>query len=110
VLTDMAFAGGAPMVSAPFYYDVQDLSTLGAVFQAIAGGEVPCDITVDNPPSTMGYTNVYLDQQLVFYDPVDGWTWTAPNVVTLHGASCDELRSGQVAQVQVVSGCPTQTQ
>jgi hypothetical protein len=110
VLTDMAFAGGAAMVAAPFYYDVQDLSTLAAVFQTIAGGEVPCDITVDNPPSSMGYTNVYLDQQLVYYDPVDGWTWSAPNVITLHGASCNELRSGAISQVQVVSGCPTQTQ
>jgi hypothetical protein len=108
VLTDMAFAGGAAMASVPFYYDVQDLSTLGSVLSAIAGAAVPCDITVDDPPSTPGDTNVYLDQTLVLYDPDDGWTWSAPNVVTLHGAACLSLQSGQVKQVQVVSGCPTQ--
>jgi hypothetical protein len=108
VLTDMAFAGGAAMATVPFYYDVQDLSTLDAVFSSIAGAAVPCDITVDDPPSAPGDTNVYLDQTLVLYDPADGWTWSAPNVVTLHGAACLSLQSGQVKQVQVVSGCPTQ--
>jgi hypothetical protein len=108
VLTDMAFAGGAPQASSPFYYDVQDLNTLSAVLQTIAGGSVSCDITIADPPATQGNTNVYLDQQLVLSDPVNGWTWTAANVVTLHGMACQELQSGQVAQVQVVSGCPTQ--
>jgi hypothetical protein len=108
VLTDMAFAGGAVMPAAPFYYDVQDLGTLGDVFKAIAGAQVSCDITVDNPPNAPGDTNVYFGCALVLYDPVDGWTWSAPNVVTLHGAACLELQSGAVSQVQVVSGCPTQ--
>jgi hypothetical protein len=108
VLTDMAFAGGAAMTSVPFYYDVQDLSTLGTVLSAIAGGAVPCDVTVDDPPSTPDDTNVYLDQTLLLSDPNDGWTWSAPNVVTLHGAACLALQSGEVQQVQVVSGCPTQ--
>jgi hypothetical protein len=108
VLTSMAFAGKAEAPSTPFYYDVQDLSTLTSVFKTIAGAEVPCDITVDDPPSMQGDTNVYLDQTIVLYDPVNGWTWSAPNVVTLHGAACAELQSGAVSQVQVVSGCPTQ--
>jgi hypothetical protein len=108
VLTQMAFAGNAEMPSSPFYYDVQNLGTLAGVFKTIAGAEVPCDITVDDPPSSQGDTNVYLDQMIVLYDPVDGWTWSASNVVTLHGAACAELQSGAVSQVQVVSGCPTQ--
>ncbi len=45
---------------------------------------------------------------MVLYDPVNGWSWSAPNVITLNGAACVELRSGSVSQVQVVSGCPTQ--
>jgi hypothetical protein len=108
VLTQMAFAGQGEMTSQPFYYDVQDLGTLATVFKTIAGAEVPCDITVDDPPPSQGDTNVYLDQMLVLYDPVNGWTWSASNVVTLHGAACAELQSGAVSQVQVVSGCPTQ--
>jgi hypothetical protein len=110
VLTQMAFAGGAPSASAPFYYDVQDLSTLSSVLQDIAGAAVSCSVTIDEPPSMPGYTNVYLDQQLIPYGTADGWTWSAANVVTLQGTSCAELRSGEVAEVQVVSGCPTQTQ
>jgi hypothetical protein len=108
VLTDMAFAGGAPQAAAPFYYDVQDLSTLGAVLQNIAAAGISCDISIADPPSMQGETNVYLDQQVVDYDATNGWTWSASNVVTLHGTACAELRSGQVAQVQVVTGCPTQ--
>ncbi len=108
VLTDMAFAGTAEMPSTPFYYDVQDLSTLSSVFKTIAGAQVPCDITVDNPPSMQGDTNVYFDSTIVLYDPQNGWTWSAPDVVTLHGAACLALQSGAIGQVQVVSGCPTQ--
>jgi hypothetical protein len=108
VLTAMALAGGAPMGSAPFYYDVQDLSTLGPILETIAGAAVSCDITIADPPMMQGDTNVYFGNQIVLYDPVNGWTWSAPNVITLNGAACTELRSGAVSQVQVVSGCPTQ--
>jgi hypothetical protein len=79
------------------------------VLQGIAGSSVSCDITIADPPPTQSDTNVYLDQQLLLSDPVNGWTWTAVNVVTLHGTACEELQSGHVAQVQVVSGCPTET-
>jgi hypothetical protein len=108
VLTDMAFAGGAALSAAPFYYDVQDLGTLGSILQSIAGAGISCDITIGDPPPTQGETNVYLGQQIVDFDPDNGWTWSAPNVVTLHGVACAELQSGEVSQVQVVTGCPTQ--
>ena len=107
VLTDMAFAGGTATATAPYYYDVQDLSTLGSVLQSIAGAAVSCDITIANPPATEDETNVYFGQQEIVSDPTNGWTWSAPNVITLHGAACTELQSGQVSQVQVVTGCPT---
>ena len=108
VLTDMAFAGGAPQSAAPFYYDVQDLSTLAGVLQDIAAAGISCDITIADPPSVQGMTNVYLNQMVVDYDATNGWTWSASNVVSLHGTACAELRSGQVTQVHVVTGCPTQ--
>jgi hypothetical protein len=108
VLADMAFAGGVPQSAAPYYYDVEDLSTLGTILRAIATAGISCDITIGDPPSTQDETNVYLDQQVVLSDPTNGWTWTAADVITLHGAACAELKSGSVAQVQVVSGCPTQ--
>jgi hypothetical protein len=109
VLADMAFAGGAPQPSKPFYYDVQDLTTLSAILEQIAGNEVSCDITIDMAPTTPDDTNVYFGQQLLLQDPLNGWSWSAPNVITLNGKACAELRSGAVSQVQVVTGCPTQT-
>lgn len=107
VLSAMALAGGAPLASYPFYYKVDNLGTLINVLGAIAGAALSCDFTITDPPKDLGYTNVYLDQTVVSSDPVDGWTWSAPGVVTLHGASCEKLHSGLVAQVQIVSGCPT---
>ena len=60
-----------------------------------------------NPPPMPGDTNVYLDSSVLPYGAADGWTWKDPTTVELHGAACDELKTGQVKQVQIVSGCPT---
>jgi hypothetical protein len=110
LLQQMAFAGGAPMASTPYYYDVQDLTTLAGILKDIVGAEISCDITIADPPTTTGNTNVYLDKQLIYNSATNGWTWSATNVITLNGKACTELRSGEVADVQVVTGCPTQTQ
>jgi hypothetical protein len=108
VLTEMALAGGAPQLSTPFYYAVDDLAQLGLVLQGIAGAAIPCDYTIADPPMDPNYTNVYLDKMIVPSSPTDGWTWTSPTTVTLHGAACSKVKSGTVAQVQIVSGCPTE--
>ena len=107
VLSAMALAGGAPLPSYPFYYKVDDLDTLTDVLGSIAGAAISCDFVLTDPPKDLGYTNVYLDQTVLISDPVDGWTWSSPGVVTLHGAACAQLHAGLVAQVQIVSGCPT---
>lgn len=108
VLSAMALAGGAPLPSYPFYYKVDNLDTIISVLGQAAGAALSCDFTLTDPPMDTTHTNVYLDQTLVLADPTDGWTWSSPGVVTLHGASCTKLQSGLVAQVQIVSGCPTQ--
>jgi hypothetical protein len=137
VLDEMALAGGAPQVAPPFYYKVDDFDDLGSVLGSIAGAAIPCDFTIQpsraetyaggrnydfdtlaslDAASDSGIadlTNVYFDQEVIPSDPVDGWSWKtlpsddAPAVISLHGAACAELRSGQVSQVQIVSGCPT---
>ena len=107
VLSAMALAGGAPLASYPFYYKVDNLDTIISVLGAAAGAALSCDFTLTDPPMDPSDTNVYLDQTVVLADPVDGWTWSASGVVTLHGASCAKLQSGAVSQVQIVSGCPT---
>jgi hypothetical protein len=108
VLADMALAGGAAIAAYPFYYKVDDLSTISDVLSAAAGSALPCEFTVDEAPEVPSLTNVYFDQEVVVSNPVNGWTWTDPTTITLHGAACDKLHSGQVSQVQIVSGCPTE--
>ncbi|MEO7328786.1 MAG: hypothetical protein ABI193_09430, partial [Minicystis sp.] len=121
----------------PFYYKVDDFDDLGAVLGSIAGAAIPCEFTIqpsraDDYLGGRNYdfdplkpfdagsdggiadlTNVYFDQEVIPSDPVDGWSWKvlpsdgALAVIALHGAACAELRTGQISQVQIVSGCPT---
>ena len=90
------------------YLRVDDLHALGQVFAQIAADAIRCEITLSDPPADKGYTNVYFDCENVPYDEADGWTWVGDDVVELHGAACAALKSGQVAQVKVASGCPTE--
>jgi hypothetical protein len=108
VLDAMAIAGGSTKTQAPFYDQVTELGELGAVLSEIAKTAVTCEFLVVDPPSGEGMTNVYLDEQVLLYDDPDGWIWKPPSTVRLLGEACDRLRSGQVKQVQIVSGCPTE--
>jgi hypothetical protein len=109
VLTQMAKAGGAATPSAPFYYDVSDLSKLESTLLTIAAGTISCDFMLSPTPTTMDTTAVYFDQTLVPFDAFmkNGWAWSGPSTITLYGSACAALKSGQVTQVQIVSGCPT---
>lgn len=106
VLADMALAGGAAIPAYPYYYKVDDLTTISAVLGAAAGSAIPCDFKLEDMPEDPTLTSVYLDAMLVPSDATNGWTWTAADVITLHGAACSKLHSGLVAQVQIVSECP----
>lgn len=108
VLDAMALAGGAARPTEPRYYRVDDLAALGGVLSSIASEVVSCDFDVEDAPPDPKMTNVYLDQDVVPYDPVDGWVWVTPTRVELRGAACDAVKKGKVAQVQIVSGCPTE--
>ncbi|MFT3773344.1 MAG: VWA domain-containing protein [Minicystis sp.] len=105
VLADMALAGGAAVPAWPFYYKVDDLSTIASVLAAAAGSAIPCEFKLEDVPEDPTLTSVYFDKTLVKPDPKDGWTWTAPDAIALHGAACIKLQSGQVGQVQIVSEC-----
>lgn len=108
VLDDMAIAGGAPQPAAPFYYRIDDVAALGGVFSEIAAVVVSCEFDLVDPPPEEGQTNVYLDQELLPYDEVNGWRWTSPSSLELVGDACERLKDGEVGQVQIVSGCPTE--
>lgn len=108
VLDDMALAGGAPQFVSPYYYKVDDLDTLGGVLSTIASVVISCEFDLVDLPPEEGKTNVYLDKELIPYSVADGWYWKAPAVVELRGHPCERLKSGEVREVQIVSGCPTE--
>lgn len=108
VLDAMAVAGGTAQAGSPQYYKVSDLDELGGVLGGIASVVISCEIDLMAPPPDKDLTNVYLDQQLLPYDVVDGWRWASETAVELRGEACDRLKTGKVKQVQVVSGCPTE--
>jgi hypothetical protein len=108
VLDEMALAGNAPQFVSPYYYKVDDLDTLGGVLATIASVVVSCEFDIVDPPAEEGTTNVYLDEELIPYSAIEGWSWKTPAVVELRGEPCQRVKSGQVRQVQIVSGCPTE--
>lgn len=62
----------------------------------------------DNVPPEGTKIYVYFDASVEALpeDPVDGWTYDpATTTVTLHGASCDKVKSGEVDEVVVSYDC-----
>lgn len=110
VLNAMALHGGHALQNAPqYYYKVDDLDGLAEIFKGIARELVSCEFDLTSPPTEQGLTNVYFDGTVVYLDPENGWTWVDGDTIELVGAACETLKSGQVEQVQIVSGCPTET-
>jgi hypothetical protein len=105
----MAEEGGTARSQAPAYYRVDDLSGLTGVLEKIGHREaVSCRFDLDDIPPDPGLVNVYLDGQVVPYDPKDGWAWVDQDTIELHGQACTRLKEGAAEQVQVVAGCPTE--
>ena len=109
LLDEMAEAGGTAQMNAPTkYHQVDDLDQLGDVLGAIAADAITCEFLLNDPPEDKGFTNVYLDCELLPFDPIHGWGWIEDHTVWLHGDACEMLKNGEVAEVQVVTGCPTE--
>lgn len=90
------------------YYSVADSDELTDALKKIGVKvAISCTIPLESVPEDPDFVNVYLDSNLVKLDPVDGWTWIDETTIELTGAACDSLMSGDVIQVQVVTGCPT---
>ncbi len=107
VMNRLAIAGGQPREGSRKYYDVQSLSELSSVVRAIGANlSQSCEIELTEPPRYADEFNVYFDAEPIPADETDGWTLNG-NVVTLHGAACDRIESGQVDLVELISGCKT---
>jgi hypothetical protein len=80
-------------------------SALGAVAAKIVGS---CTLQLDADPDA-GAVNVFFDGTPVPQTAADGspaWALSGTTVTVL-GAACDSITSGQVLDVRVVVGCPT---
>ncbi|MBK8937727.1 MAG: VWA domain-containing protein [Polyangiaceae bacterium] len=110
VLDQLAVVGGVPQEGADdYYYRVDDVDTLADVFRQIGASLVSCTYDLADPPDAPGKTNVYFDASVVLQDADNGWVWVDEDTIQLVGAACDQLKTGNVSEVQIVSGCPTET-
>jgi hypothetical protein len=108
VLDAMAVAGGTARPTKPYYYSVTDADQLVAAVKQIAiSVSISCTVELDSPPPDAKLVNVYFDEKLLQQDPIDGWSWTSDKTLEIHGIACEQLKSGDVLQLQVVAGCPT---
>ena len=109
----MALVSGAPQIAPPFYYKVEDYSSLAGTLGSIAALEVSCKFDLDKPPPDPNLVNVYLDDEVIPRDSGDGWVWGPvdssghQHALELRGEACKRLKSGEVEQVQIAVGCPT---
>ena len=58
-------------------------------------------------PPDPDLVNVFLNEQVLAASGADGWTLSG-TTVTILGSSCTEILNGDVLDVRVVAGCPTQ--
>lgn len=104
----MAEAGGTARSGGTAYYAANStdalLQSLSSITLNLA---LSCEIHLQEPPPDPELVNLYFDSTLVESNADDGWTYVGGQNIELHGAACDQLMSGKVRQVQVVSGCPT---
>lgn len=109
-----AEAGGQPQTGAANkFYDTVDQASLDAALQSIASSARSCSLKLASPPpgGDVGLVYVFMgkDEKPLPRDPTHANAWdyeAATQTVTLYGASCDALKRGTVADVNVVFGCP----
>ena len=108
VLDEVAGAGGTALAgSSPKYYRVDDKSQILSALQKVAAKIVAtCTFDLTEPPADPNAVNVYFDQVVVPKDPANGWSIEGKRV-TLLGAACERVLSGDVLGVRIIAGCPT---
>jgi hypothetical protein len=108
LLGRLATAGNTARVGATPYYAVSDTDDLTEALKTIgAHVAITCDLPLASKPADESLVNVYFDDQTVPFDATNGWQWTGDSSIQFVGTACDTLSSGNVLDVQVLSGCPT---
>lgn len=107
LLDAMAVAGGTALPSSPKYFAVNAASgdVMLAALKRIAA-QIAGTCTFDLKDSAnASLVNVYVDDVVLPFEPVNGWTIEG-NKVTLVGAACDRVKSGDALAVRIIAGCP----
>jgi hypothetical protein len=108
VLNRLASAGNTARAGNTQYYAVSDTNELTVALRSIgAKVALSCDLPLGETPDDPALVNVYFDDQVVPKSDDDGWHYTDDHTIQFVGAACDTLSSGDVLNVQVLSGCPT---
>ncbi len=108
VLNRFAEAGRTARQGLPRYYAAEDELELTADLREILGEvAISCDVVLDAPPPDRTLVNVYFDERVVPQNAAHGWSWLDERTLRIRGSRCDELKLGDVGQVQVLSGCVT---
>ncbi len=107
VLGRLAVAGNTARAGDTPYYAVSDTNQLTEALRSIgAQVAISCDLPLSAAPDDPDLVNVYFDDRVVPKGD-DGWHYTGDASIQFQGAACAELSSGDVLNVQVLSGCPT---
>jgi len=106
-LEAIASQGGLPRSGGgPSYYVADDAADLDMVFDEIARRVVSCTIPLTTTPPDPSLLFVNENDVLLAEDATDGWSYDAMgNSLTLNGASCARLRSGETTRLSISFGC-----
>lgn len=111
-LNGMAQEGGTAITGgSKSYYVASDSTSLSTAFSTIAGKVLSCTYTLSEVPKDLTQLYVYQGKQQILRDTTHagGWDYdSATNRITFYGAACEALKSGQVASLVIVYGCPLQ--
>jgi hypothetical protein len=100
--------GTTPSADKP-YYDAADGAQLLAALQDITGAIVDCDFVLGETPPADDLYVFFDDITQVAHDPthVEGWDYDpVSNTLAFYGQACQMLQEDQVADIDVVYGCP----
>jgi hypothetical protein len=102
-LADVATMGGTVQP-----YNANNPQSLQDALAAIAGAVASCTFVLDGAPPDPNDLYVFFDDDPagIPMDPTNGWTYDpVAGTITFHGAACEALQSGAVADLDVVFGC-----
>ncbi|MBX3206803.1 MAG: VWA domain-containing protein [Labilithrix sp.] len=108
LLEEMAAAGGTALPTSPRYFAVNAASEdvmLAALKKVAAQITGTCTFDLKEAPANASLVNVYMDDAVLPFEPVNGWTISG-KTVTLVGTACERVKSGDVLDVRIIAGCP----